>query len=114
MFNNNFYNIGENEIHLGQNEYISINKSNSNNINNKDKSEFSITKKRTNLSATELHNIFRKSINYILVAKPLYMALKNVNLEKLELDYFLKDLTKSGIDIYELLDGCLDPISHLL
>ena len=42
------------------------------------------------------------------------MALKNVNMEKLELDYFLRDLRKDGVDIYELLNGCLEPIRHLL
>ncbi len=48
----------------------------------------------------ELHNIFQKSINHILVTKPFYMTLKNVNIEKLELEYFLKDLAKNGVDIY--------------
>jgi len=42
------------------------------------------------------------------------MALKNVNMEKMELEYLLTDLSKSGINIYELLEGCLDPINHLL
>ena len=71
-------------------------------------------KKLIDLSSIELHNIFRKSINHILVTKSFYMGLKNVNMEKLELEYFLNDLTKNSIDIYELLDGCLDQISHLL
>ena len=33
---------------------------------------------------------------------------------KLELEYFLKDLSNNGVDIYDLLDGCLEPISHIL
>ena len=35
-------------------------------------------------------------------------------ISKIELEYFLKDLTKNNIDMYEILDGCLDPINHLL
>ena len=42
------------------------------------------------------------------------MALKNVSIEKLELQYFLKDLTKNNVDMYDILDGCLDPINSLL
>ena len=42
------------------------------------------------------------------------MTLKNINLQKFELQYLLEDLTKNDMDIYELLKGCLDPISHLL
>ena len=101
---------GQKEILLEHNKYKSINKSSTNN----NKSECSISKKMNDLSSNELYNIFRKSINHILVAKPLYMALKNVNVEKIELDYFLKDLSKNGTDVFELLDGCLDPISHLM
>ena len=66
------------------------------------------------LSSGELHNIFINTIHHILITKPLYMSLKNVNIEKLELEYFLKDLTKNNIDMYEILDGCLDPINRLL
>ena len=42
------------------------------------------------------------------------MALKNVNLQKIELEYFIKDLSKNGVNIYEILNGCLDPVNHLL
>ena len=116
-FNYNSYINFQKKMFLGLNAYIS--KLKSNYIKNKDKSECLISQnnKKNNLfslSSIELHNIFRKSINHILVTKPFYMALKNVNIEKLELEYFLKDISKIGIDIYELLDGCLDPISHLL
>ena len=110
------------KMFFGQNDYVNETKSNLNYINSKDKSECSISpnlieNKKYNtypLSSIELHTIFRKSINHILVTKPFYSGLKNVNIEKLELEYFLKDLSKSNLDIYELLDGCLDPISHLL
>ena len=120
MFNDTFYNNDKKEILFGQNAFINVNYSNSNYINNRDKLEFSTSgnlsenKKNNSLSSIELNNIFRKSINHILKAKPLYMVLKNVNIEKLELEYFLKDLYKDGVNIYEILDGCLDPISYLL
>ena len=116
IINNNFNDNEQKKMLLGQNNYA--NELNLSYINNKDKLSQKIFNNKKNniysLSSIELCNIFRKSIDHILVTKPLYMALKNVNIEKLELDYFLKDLTKNGVDIYELLEGCLDPISHLL
>ena len=110
------------KMFFGQINYVKDTKSNLNYINSKDKSECSISpnlieNKKNNtyfLSSIVLHNIFLKSINHILLTKPFYLGLKNVNIRKLELEYFLKDLSKSNLDIYELLDGCLDPISHLL
>ena len=42
------------------------------------------------------------------------MELKNINLQKLELEYFIDDLTKNGINIYTLLNDCLDPINNVL
>ena len=66
------------------------------------------------LSSIQLHNIFQNSIDKILFRKPLYMTLKNVDLQKLELEDFIKDLSKNGVDIYELLNGCLDPVSKML
>ena len=120
FFNYNFYN-NEGRKLIRKNDFLSVSNQNLNYINNKGKSEYSISgkifdnkKNLFSLSSTELHNIFRKSINHILVTKPLYMALNNINLEILELEYFLKDISKGGVDLYELLDGCLDSISHLL
>ena len=42
------------------------------------------------------------------------MVLKNINLQKLESQYFIDDLAKNGIDIYTLLNDCLDPINNEL
>jgi len=88
----------------------------------KEKSKYSISNylfedKKNNpnlLSSMELYKIFQNSIEHILKAKPFYMALKNVELKKLEIEYFIKDLSNNGVDIYELLDGCLEPISDSL
>ena len=118
MFKNNSFNNTQKEMFLGLNDYEI--ESNFNHINNKGKSEYSMTENLfekqsdDSLSSGELHNIFINTIHHILITKPLYMSLKNVNIEKLELEYFLKDLTKNNIDMYEILDGCLDPINHLL
>lgn len=115
--NNSFINI-QKEIFLSQNDYEV--ESNLDCFNNKGKSKCSMTgnlldnESDDSLSSVELHNIFINTINHILITKPLYMALKNVNIEKLELEYFLKDLTKNNVDMYEVLDGCLDLINHLL
>ena len=92
------------------------------NLNNKEKPQCLIMKNiiednnnnPNSLSSTELFKIFRNSINHILNAKSYFIAMKNVDLKKLELEYFIKDLSNKDIDIYELLDGCLDPINNLL
>ena len=112
-------NIDQNNFLL--NNFNSILNSNYITNNNK-KSECIISKnlseyKNNNLyslSSEELHNIFQHSINHILLTKPFYMSLKNINMEAIELEYILKDLSKSGVNINELLYGFLDPISHLL
>ena len=91
-------------------------------INNKEKFEHLASKSLfednnndiDSLSSIQLYNIFHNSLNKILVRKPFYMALKNVDLQKLELEYFIKDLSKNGVNIYEILNGCLDPVNHLL
>ena len=120
IFNKSSNNNEQRKILSGLNDFVSVNESDTNYINNKDKSEYVKqrnifeNKKNNSLSPIVLHNIFQKSINHILVTKPLYMTLKNVNMEKLELEYFLNDLSNNGVDIYELLDGCLEPISHIL
>ena len=119
IFYSDSNNNNQKEIILGGNNYTG----NSNlNFSNKEKYEclttnnFSKDKKNysNSLAAIELHNIFQNSTNHILFAKPFYLALKNINLKKLELEYFIKDLTKKGLDIYELLDGCLDPIKNII
>ena len=120
IFNTNSENNDKNQILFGQNDFMNVRQSNSNYINNKDKSEYFISGnsseniKNNSLSSIKLHNIFRKSINHILIAKPLFMALNNVTLQKLELEYFLNDLSKDDVITYKLLDGCLDPIGYLL
>ena len=119
-FKNYSYNNVQNKILFGQNNYST--KFNLNYINNYEKSECLkshklFENKKNNLyslTPIELDNIFKKTMDHVLVTKPFYMALKNVNIDKLELDYFIKNLSKINVDIYELLDGCLDPISHLL
>ena len=60
-----------------------------------------------------LHNIFHNTINHILSVKPFFIPLNNIPLKKMELDFLEKDLTKSGNNIYILLEGCLDCINGL-
>ena len=121
IFNSNIYINTNNNIFLGGNNNIGT--LNINDTSDEEKSKFLAPKnifeiKNNNSSSPkspkELSNIFKKSINQIINAKPFFMALENINLEKLELQYLLEDLTKNDIDIYELLKGCLDPVSHLL
>ena len=91
-----------------------------NNTINEEKSKFFSTKNiieiniNNSLPQKDLYKIFENSVNHILNAKPYFMELKNINLQKLELEYFIDDLTKNGINIYTLLNDCLDPINNVL
>ena len=118
--NKDSYNIERKKILLDGS--VGISNSNLSIIKNKEKSEYLSSKnlfedKNNNLdslTSIQLHNIFHNSLNKILDRKPFYMALKNVNLQKIELEYFIKDLSKNGVNIYEILNGCLDPVNHLI
>jgi len=58
-----------------------------------------------------LSKIFSNSIKHILLAKPYFNNINSDFLKKMEFDYFKKDLMKQGINIYSLLNGCLDCIN---
>ena len=109
---NNF----NNKILFDGNNYI--NNLNINDINNKEKLKCLINifeiNDNNSISPIELNNIFHNLIKHILYAKPFYMSLKNINLQKLEYEYLIENLKRNDIDIYKLLDGCLDPVSHLI
>ena len=103
------------------NEYNKNNaKSNNNNILSKkdkfEKENFMNFNPMINLNiekfkdAEDLYKIFKDSIKHILLAKPFYVKLRNIPLNKLEYDYLKDDLFKKGIDINLVLKGCLDCI----
>ena len=119
--NNTFINnnqINNNKLYFCGNN--SINSCNMNNTINEEKSKFFSTKNiieiniNNSFPTKDLYKIFENSVNHILNAKPYFMELKNINLQKLELEYFIDDLTKNGINIYTLLNDCLDPINNVL
>ena len=58
-----------------------------------------------------LSKIFSNSIKHILSAKPYFNNINSDFLKKMEFDYFKKDLMNQGINIYSLLNGCLDCIN---
>ena len=58
-----------------------------------------------------LSKIFSNSIKHILLAKPYFNNINSDFLKKMEFDYFKKDLMNQGINIYSLLNGCLDCIN---
>ena len=62
----------------------------------------------------ELYNIFKDSINHILLSKPFFDNIRNVPLKKLEYNYLKNDLSKNGVDIYIVLKGCLDCIKDCI
>ena len=63
---------------------------------------------------SNLHNIFKNSIEHILLVKPFFLILENnIPLKEMEFNYFKEELKKSGINIYTLLDGCLDNINFI-
>ena len=61
----------------------------------------------------ELYKIFNNSINHILKSKPFFSKLKGLPLQKLELDYFKKELEKSGKNLHNLFEGCLDGLNNV-
>ena len=60
----------------------------------------------------ELYDIFNDSIKHILLSKPFFDNIKNIPLKKIEYSYFKKDLSKKGVDINIILEGCLDCIKE--
>ena len=63
---------------------------------------------QSGIETWELYRIFNNSINHILNSKPFFSKLKGLPLQKLELDYFKKELEKEGNNMNELLGECLD------
>ena len=62
----------------------------------------------------EMYKIFKNPIKRILSAKSLFT--KNFDkkiLNKMEFNYLKNELNKNGINIYNLLYGCLDSISDI-
>ena len=118
----NIYNINNIQIGINNNNIIKNNKSN--------QSEYLISKNDNNLEnfkdfdnmnnvnkyqdPFELYNIFKDSINHILLSKPFFDIIKNAPLKKLEYNYFKNDLSKKGVDINILLKGCLDCIKDCM
>ena len=66
-----------------------------------------------NKNAINLHLIFHKVINHILLAKPFFVNFKNIPLKKLEINYLKDELTKKGYDFNVILKGCIDCLSDL-
>ena len=60
----------------------------------------------------ELYDIFNDSIKHILLSQPFFVNIKNIPLKKIEYSYFKKDLSKKGVDINIILEGCLDCIKE--
>ena len=116
---NNFVNININNGYLIKNNSRSNLKQkyiNSNNINNLLYSPKCKEKKTENNNSNDplyLYKILKNPIKHILSVKPLFINLKNnIPLKKIELDYFKKELEKTGNNFYTLFDGCLDCINN--
>ena len=96
---------------------LTINKFNYNDknkyINNSSNDENG--KKNLNLNEPfEMHKIFQKPIKQILSAKPLFTKINdNKLINKIEFNYLKKDLKNKGINIYKILNGCLDNIKDI-
>lgn len=62
---------------------------------------------------SEMHKIFKNSINHILKARIFFTIINNEKLLKeIEFNYIKNELNKKGINIYYLLNGCLDCIRN--
>ena len=118
----NIYNINNIQIGINNNNIIKnykfnqseylISKNDNNSENFKDFDNMNNVNKYQD--PFELYNIFKDSINHILLSKPFFDIIKNAPLKKLEYNYFKNDLSKKGVDINILLKGCLDCIKDCM
>ena len=120
---NNFYfnqNINFINNNVGKNNSIgslTINKYNNNNkissINTLSNNEKSY--KNINLNEPlSMYEMFKKPIKHILSAKPLFTKINdNKLINIIEFNYLKKELKNKGINIYNILNGCLDNIKDI-
>jgi len=109
----NIYNINNIKLEINNNNIIKNNdKDNDNSENFKDFDNKNNVKKYQD--PFELYNIFKDSINHILLSKSFFDIIKKVPLKKLEYNYFKNDLSKKGVDINVVLKGCLDCINDCI
>jgi hypothetical protein len=99
--------IQNNEIIQSDN---SITKNNDDDENFKDFEQMNNVNIKKYQDPFELYDIFKDSINHILFSKPFFENIRNAPLKKLEYKYFKNDLSKKGIDLNIILEGCLDCI----
>lgn len=117
LINNSVNNNKDHNGYLNKNkssENLNTNLVNNINITNLLNSRIYEEKSNKNINPNDpliLHNIFHNSIKHILSVKPFFIKLNNIPLKKMELDFFEKELSKNGNNIYTLLDGCLDCIN---
>lgn len=105
--NNSIKNININTITNSEEpKLLNINQGKKYQIN--DKTEYEC------LKPLEMHKLFNNSITHILKVRTFFSYDKIKFLRKMELEYFKNDLAKNGIDINELLEGCLDTFSDML
>ena len=63
---------------------------------------------------SNLYNLFKNTIEHILLVKPFFIKLENnIPLKEMEFNFFKNELKKNGIDIYTFLDGCLDSVNYI-
>ena len=109
----NIYNINNIKLEINNNNIIKNNdKDNDNSENFKDFDNKNNVKKYQD--PFELYNIFKDSINHILLSKSFFDNIRKVPLKKLEYNYFKNDLSKKGVDINVVLKGCLDCINDCI
>ena len=96
---------------------MTINKYNNNdkinNINTLSNNEKSY--KNINLNEPlSMYEMFKKPIKHILSAKPLFTKINdNKLINIIEFNYLKKELKNKGINIYNILNGCLDNIKDI-
>ena len=98
-----------NNINL--NNYVFLDK-NINNFNNNNSNCYGETNPNF-FESEDLLKSLNNCIKHILKVQPFYSKLKNYPLKKLELDYFKKELEKSGKNLHNLFEGCLDGLNNV-
>ena len=116
--NNNKKNSEVSYIYINQNDSSNLYPIcfNVNNIKNNNKiynrKDIDISNK--SFEPNEFYKSIDDSIKHIFAAKPFFSNLKNYPFKKLELEFFRKDLEKSGKNFYELFDGCIDCLNDVI
>ena len=111
LINNNFINLQQNDSIENLNYIYNTNDKKSLKIPFYFENKMKIVESKYSF---DLHKIFSNSITHILLVKPYLYNINKKALKKMEFEFLKEDLTKQGININYLLNGCLDSVKNII